>query len=172
MRKCSGFVGNPKEKRARLTLFLETQQTCDLSEMCASPYDTPGSSSSSDPGGSQSLSLSFIYNAQTSEEEKKQLIDLHCRERFCELDFEELTNLFASQCLQETHASSQDWRANNCRNWPQNPLKGLPGVWIMHLVVKKTLYPEGRHRWSLSNGMKVQTISSPATSWVTLLMSI
>lgn len=167
MRKCSGFVGNSKESAPHLvprnkTNLRSLQNVRFFSQHTWIQFIFW-------PEASQFLSLSFIsfiYNAQTSVEEKKQLIDLHCR--FCKFDFESW-----QIC----------WYHNVCKKHgtvepitTQTDLKILSKVcptseWS-RMLWQKPLSPGGRHRWVLSNGVNVQTISSPATSWVMLLMSI
>lgn len=155
MRKCSGFVGNPKESAPHLiprnkTNLPSLRDVRFFSQHAWIQFILW-------PGASLSLSLSFIsfmYNAQTSAEEKKQLIDLHCR--FCKLDFESWQIcLYHDVCKKHRTVSPI-----TAENWPQNSLKSLPDVWI--ILAKKHFPPGGRHRRVLSNGVNVQTISSPA----------
>lgn len=136
------YVGNPKES----TPHSLKHNKPGISAKCALLLVTR-----SDPvhpltqGFTSSLSFIF-YNAQASEEEKKPLIDLQCRDRFCAVDFDcWQVYLRHNVCKKQTRAAStvepitavtdlkilsEEWETSELSGivqWNPFPLKGDTG---------------------------------------------
>lgn len=74
-------------------------------------------------------------------------------------------SLSLSFIIYNTNPSIQYCRADNCRDWPKNPLRILPAVWIIRHLAMKPFPPEGKTQVSVwRSNVKVQTISGPITS--------